>query len=242
MRTFIVVSVAAMGLVLAASRAEASVESCAQVLLESPGDALYSDLQVTPFQARQIYGIRSDTDQRRAQLQAQLDAVQGQLDQLSTQGGFADQYTTLESQQSSLLQQLAGLEAAAEARVAGVLSSWQRDRCNGDDEQPMVVASAPVITVAAPLPAPVAIYRRPVGRYPVAYPVPYPVRRPILARRVVHAAPVFHGRVAIGHPGPVFHGGVAVGRPGPVPHGQVRIVAQARVHQAPPAHHGPRHH
>jgi hypothetical protein len=194
-------SLVTLGLVagtLFSTAAQASVETCAQTLLQSPGNVLYSTLQVTPAQTQRISWIRSSAYQQRAQLQAQLDQL-GPVD--------IDEV----GQEASLQQQIANVEAWAEQSVINLLSPWQQSQCT---EQAMVVAPPPVI-VTYPMPRPVyrPVVVRPAPRYPVVVrPMPprYPVmvRPPVAPRPVVRPvvnAPASRGPIARG-PAPTYHG------------------------------------
>jgi hypothetical protein len=176
--------------------AQASVETCAQTLLQSPGNILYSTLQVTPAQSQRISWIRASASQQRAQLQAELEQL-GPVD--------IDEV----GQEASLQQRLAGVDAWAEQSVINLLSPWQKDQCT---EQAMVVAPPPVI-VTYPVPRPVyrPVVVRPFPRYPVVV-RPVPPRYPVMVRpparpvmRPVGNAPVARGPFARG-PAPSSHG------------------------------------
>ncbi len=219
-------SLVILGLVagtLFSSSAQASVETCAQTLLQSPGNVLYASLQVTPAQAQRIAWIRTSASQQSAQLQAQLDQVQAQL------GGPVDieQQALLESQQSSLLQQLGSVEATAEQSVINLLSPWQQSQCS---DQAVVVAPAPVI-VTYPVPRPVyrPVYRPVIVRpFPPRYPVvrpPVAPRYPVVVRPVPPRQPVMRPPVVrppVITRGPVYRPTVIARAPAPAYRVRVR--------------------
>jgi hypothetical protein len=192
MRSFLIICVAVATTISTA--ASASVDGCAQTLLQSPTDELVSTLQLTAAQVQQIDTIRNNANQQLAQVQSQLG-----------QTADPDQVAMLE-------RQLAAIDSSAEASVVSVLTFWQQSQCN--DETAMV-EPAPEVIVATPVPA----YRRPAivrpwPRLPIvrgpmpparvprptvfapppvrrpAFTPPVPVRRPVYAGPVVHRAPV----------------------------------------------------
>lgn len=153
--------------------AQASAESCGQMLLQPPAFDLYRMLRVTPAQASQLEWIKEDAARRREALQSQLERLHAELDQGRGYGHFEWQQN-IEQQQIALEHQIAREQQMAESRAFGVLTRWQRDRCAG---QP-----------AAYLPAPqrrVVVVRRPAPR--VVRPVPRIVVRP--APLKAHRAP-----------------------------------------------------
>lgn len=169
-------SIIVFGLVLGtliSTVAEASVEGCAQTLLQSPNDVLYSNLQVTPAQVQQIAWVRSSADQQRAQIEAQIN-----------QDGDPDQVAALTN-----------VDATAETSVVNLLTPWQQSQCSDGD--PMVVAPAPVVVTV-----PVPMYRRPIIVRPPRYPVAYPpvVRRPGFYPAPVVRRPVYAPAPAIRRP------------------------------------------
>ena len=185
--------------------AQASVETCAQTLLQSPNSALYANLQVTSAQAQQIAFIRSSANQQRAELQAQLTGP-------------------VDTDQDALLgQQLASVDATAETSVVNLLTEWQQSQC---DDQAMVAPGPVVVTVPAPYPVygPVIVRRPVLPRYPVVlpplvrrpggYPMPGPIVRrpggypgpaPVMHRPVAYPS-AGHRPTAVAHaPSPTFH-------------------------------------
>lgn len=146
--------------------AQASAESCGQMLLQPPAFDLYRMLGVTPAQASQLEWIKQDSARRREALQSQLERLRAELDQGRGYGHFEWQQN-MEQQQIALERQIGQEQEMAESRAFNVLTRWQQDRCAG---QP-----------AAYLPPPrrrVVVVRRPAPR--VVRPIP---------RIVVHPAP-----------------------------------------------------
>jgi len=194
MRWIATIGFAAGLLALTSVKAEASMESCTEGLLNAPAQ-YYEMLQVTSGQAAQLDSIRLEVSRRRAEFQHQLERARVQ--------GLAQQ-------QEWALTQLERETNFATTRMAEVLTTWQRERCGVQWEAPEPPPAAVVVR------SPGVMYRVPpvVRRVPPRVVIRHPMRRPAPAPRytVRHTSP----RVAL-RPAPVRHRAPAYHNPPKAP-------------------------
>jgi hypothetical protein len=150
MRSLLSVAVV-LGLAVAPHSARATVHSCGRALLQSPDEALYAGLQVTPGQAIELGWIRDTMNRRRAVLQSNLRQVRLELDP-SHDGWLAPALVQrLRRQEATLAEQLHRELSLAASRAAALLSPWQRQRCEQDEPESIILMPPPVVAPRAPV-------------------------------------------------------------------------------------------
>jgi hypothetical protein len=167
--------------------AQASAESCGQMLLQPPAFDLYRTLGVNSAQASELELIKQDTARRQEALQYRLAQLRAETDQGRAYSN-PEWLRHMEEQQIALEQQIEREQAMAQSRAYSVLSRWQRDRCAGQPVAYLPPPRRPVVVVHRPAPRVV----RPIPRVVVRHAPPKAHRAPPAPKVKYTPAPKKH--------------------------------------------------
>jgi len=211
----LVSAIFAITLASSATAAQAS-ESCAAYLLSYPGSAAEQSIGLSDYQLRQINGIRSYTSLQLSKLNMQLRQVNYAL----TGAVHPLRVRRLQQQRASLIAQINNLKTSSAARIAAVLTPWQRRSCGA----PIAYYPPPRVKVYPP-PVRRPYYNGHSKRRTRPAPPPVNYRRPARnhkrpAGNGYHKQPAKRGNYKPAprtHKQPISHGPARIVRKAPAP-------------------------